>query len=73
MVSQRSCSSERSRFSCWGLKEGATTTRVERVEVGVTIRVTPTVVGDRVILEIAPELSNFTTASQREQWSSSLR
>ena len=44
--------------------EGATTTRVERVEVGVTIRVTPTVVGDRVILEIAPELSNFTTASQ---------
>lgn len=37
----------------------ATTARVERVEVGVSIRVTPTVVGDQIILDIAPELSHF--------------
>ncbi|HOB91837.1 MAG: secretin [Bacillota bacterium] len=36
-----------------------TTARVERVEVGVSIRVTPTVVGDQVFLNIAPELSHF--------------
>ncbi|NLS44624.1 MAG: type II and III secretion system protein [Firmicutes bacterium] len=39
--------------------EGAEPSRTERIEVGVTLKVTPTIIGDDVILNIAPEVSHF--------------
>ena len=41
------------------------TSRVERIEVGVTLKVTPTVVGDdEVILSLAPEVSHFVSEAR---------
>lgn len=41
------------------------TTRVERIEVGVHLNVTPTIVGeDQIELEITPEMSHFVTEAQ---------
>lgn len=45
--------------------EETTATRVERLEVGVSLRVLPTVTGnDEVVLEIAPEISQFVDESK---------
>jgi len=45
--------------------EETTATRVERLEVGVSLRVLPTVTGNgEVVLEIAPEISQFVDESK---------
>lgn len=36
-----------------------TSTRIERVEVGISLTVTPRIFGDKVTLDIAPEISHF--------------
>jgi len=39
--------------------------RIERIEVGVTLKVTPTIVsGDEVILSLAPEVSHFVSEAR---------
>lgn len=44
----------------WVKADNETTSRTERIDVGVALKVTPTVVGDdEVILNIAPEVSHF--------------
>lgn len=40
------------------------TSRVERIEVGVSLKVTPTVVGDEVVLSLAPEVSHFVSEAR---------
>lgn len=40
------------------------TTRVERIEVGMSLKVTPQIIGDEVILNIAPEMSHFVSESK---------
>jgi type II secretory pathway component HofQ len=40
------------------------TTRVERVEVGMDLKVTPHILGDEVLLTISPEMSHFVSESK---------
>lgn len=40
------------------------TTRVERIEVGMNLKVTPQIVGDEILLSIAPEMSHFVSESK---------
>ena len=39
-------------------------TRVERIEVGMHLKVTPQIIGDEIVLSIAPEMSNFVSESK---------
>lgn len=43
---------------------GDKTTRVERVEVGMSLKVTPQVYGDEILLAIAPEMSHLVSESR---------
>lgn len=40
------------------------TTRVERIEVGMNLKVTPQIIGDEILLSIAPEMSHFVSESK---------
>ena len=40
------------------------TTRVERIEVGMHLKVTPQIIGDEILLSIAPEMSHFVSESK---------
>jgi len=40
------------------------TTRVERIEVGMHLKVTPRIIGDEILLSIAPEMSHFVSESK---------
>ncbi len=52
------------RFCCWPIP-GDKTTRVERVEVGMSLKVTPPqVYGDEILLAIAPEMSHLVSESR---------
>lgn len=42
------------------------TTRVERIEVGMSLRVTPQIMGDEILLSIAPEMSHFVNESKSQ-------
>lgn len=39
-------------------------TRLERVEVGMHLKVTPRIIGDEIVLAIAPEMSHFVSESK---------
>lgn len=39
-------------------------TRVERIEVGMHLKVTPQIIGDEIVLSIAPEMSHFVSESK---------
>ncbi len=40
------------------------TTRVERIEVGMNLKVTPQIIGNEILLSIAPEMSHFVSESK---------
>ena len=46
------------------LADNDRTTRVERIEVGMDLKVTPQIMGDEILLSIAPEMSHFVSESK---------
>lgn len=46
------------------LADNDRTTRVERIEVGMDLKVTPQIMGDEILLSIAPEMSHFVSESR---------
>lgn len=46
------------------LADNDRTTRVERIEVGMDLKVTPQIMGEEILLSIAPEMSHFVSESK---------